>query len=106
MNDPKTPRELLLARHAHSTERLDALRRNVLSPTRSSLRDVLHELFHPHRIAWRVLAATWVALALFHLTTERPALPPSSPVPSAEAVAAWIAQFKSHETFVQVDRPN
>ena len=22
------------------------------------------------------------------------------------AVAAWIAQFKSHETFVQVDRPH
>jgi hypothetical protein len=102
----KTPRDWLLARHADATEPLDALRRNALPPARSTLRDALHELFHPHRTAWRVLAVAWVALALFHLTTGRRALPPASSVPSAEAVAAWIAQFQSHETLVQVDRPH
>lgn len=106
MNDPKTPRELLLARHAGATASLDLLRRNALPPTRSTLRDVFHELFHPHRTAWRVIAAAWVALALFHLTAERPALPPNSPAPSPEAVVAWLSQLKSHETVVQVDRPN
>jgi hypothetical protein len=99
----KSFREWLLARHQSATPQLDALRRSVLpaaAPTRGAF---LRELFAPHRIAWRALAAVWIALLVFHLTLGRPGRASRLPAPPPAAFAAWLAAANSHEAPVQTD---
>ena len=103
--DEKTPRDWLLTRRASAVPQLDLLRRRALPPRPTALRDILSEIFRPHRAAWRILAATWVALILFQLALGRQASPHrGSPPPSPEVVAAWFAQFKTNDSFAQIDR--
>lgn len=103
----QTPRDHLLARHATATPQLDALRRAALPAPASApalgWREVLRELFRPHRAAWCSLAATWVLLALFHFTHPRPVRDPAAVAPSPAALAAWLGQFSTHDTLAQVD---
>lgn len=103
-HDEKTSRDWLLDRHAQVSARLDGLRRASLPAPTPSLLAIITEIFRPHRTAWRMLAATWVLLLLFRLTVGRPIPGPATPQPSPDAVAAWFAQLKSHESFAQTDR--
>lgn len=106
-DDPKSPRDWLLARHADATPRLNELRRAALpSPTPTpTWREVLGELFRPHRHAWRALAVVWIALLVFHLTLGRPTpATTSTPTPAPEAMIAWFRQLQSHETLAHLDR--
>ena len=102
--DHRTPRDWLLARHAAATPQLDTLRRAALPAPEITWREFLREIFRPNRLAWRSLAAAWLLLVLFHLTHTRPARDPKTVAPSPEAVALWLNQLKSHETFAQIDR--
>ena len=101
--DSKTPRDWLLSRHAAATPKLDALRRAARPEASITWRDFLRELFRPHRRAWQSLVAAWLLLLLFHLAHPRPALDPNMPTPSPEAVALWLTELNSHETFAQID---
>ncbi len=102
MNKPL--RDHLLARHAAATLRLDALRRSALPPADVAWREVLRELFRPHRAAWRALAFAWLVLLVLQFAVVNPASPPAlaGPAPSPEAVAAWFAQLDSNETLTQI----
>jgi hypothetical protein len=102
MNKPL--RDHLLARHAATAPRLDALRRAALPPADVTWREFLHELFRPHRAAWRALVVVWLVLLVLQLAVVNPARPPAlaGPAPSPEAVAAWFAQLNSHETLSQI----
>ena len=102
--DHQTPRDWLLARHAAITPQLDTLRRAALPEPSLTWREFLREIFRPHRVAWRSLAAAWLLLALFSLTRHHSAPDPKATAPSPEAVALWLAQLQSHETFAQIDR--
>lgn len=96
----KTPRELLLARHADARPRLDALRAAVLaellsprpSAPSSSLRVTLWEqLVVACRPAWMALGAAWVLILVLNTTssatTERPVVATASPrSPEVEAM--------------------
>ena len=53
----KSLRELILARHQSATPRLDELRRAALPAAPPTEGAFLRELFAPHRVAWRALAA-------------------------------------------------
>lgn len=107
MSDPKSPRELLLARHAPAARQLDALRRAAIAGHDSpaaihlSLPALLLVLFRPQRHAWRVLAVIWLGLLAFHFTLGRPN-PPAHP-PSAEVIAEWLAQQQSHDLVAKID---
>lgn len=101
MSDSKTPREWLLSHRASVTPRLDALRRGAMSAPELTWRYFFREIFRPQRNAWRLIAATWIALLVFQLTLGRPN-PPSIPPLSPAAVAAWFAH-NSHETFAQIN---
>lgn len=104
MNEPKSPRDWLLARQARAEPQLDALRRDALPRSSKVWRTILAELFRPHRHLWQALACLWLGMAVFHLATRtsRPAQPTEAP--SAAAVAQWFAQLKTHDTFAQIDR--
>jgi hypothetical protein len=103
-HDEKTPRDWLLDRHISVAAQIDALRRASLPAATPSPVGILREIFRPHRTAWRVLATAWLLLLVFRLTVGRPIPGPALPQPSPDAVAAWFAQLKSHETFAQTDR--
>ncbi len=112
MNTPRTPREILLARHAASARAaLDAQRDALLSrfaadaasaseaPDRplvrpslvTSLRDlfaVLHrELFAPYRRSWSALACVWLAILAFQ-QLDRLSAPPLAPARLASSAPA------------------
>ncbi|MEI6358149.1 MAG: hypothetical protein WCP53_13775 [Verrucomicrobiota bacterium] len=96
----KTPRELLLARHADARPRLDALRAAVLAELPStrtsapspSLRVTLWEqLVVAGRPAWAALGAAWVLIFLLNTTSsatmERPVVTTANPrSPEVEAM--------------------
>ncbi|MEO5961584.1 MAG: hypothetical protein ABIZ49_01855 [Opitutaceae bacterium] len=105
MNDPtpKSPRDLLLARHAHAAPQLDPLRRAAFPIPQSRCRALLHELFFPNRILWRTLAAVWLGLIVFRFTIGRPPHSPASDAIPPAALAAWLAQLKFYDTFAQMD---
>jgi hypothetical protein len=69
----------------------------------ASPREIFSAIFRPHRVAWRTLAAVWIALLVFQLTIRSGTLHPTTPAPSPELVAAWFSQFSSNETLSQVD---
>jgi len=103
-DDPKCPRDWLLARHESSTPRLDATRGKVVAPLSTpTVREFLADFFRPHRLAWRLLAGVWFAIAVVHFTRGRFESRPSHPAPSAEAFARWLGELKSHETLAQID---
>jgi hypothetical protein len=95
----KTPRDWLLDRHRMEVPELNALRRAAL-PSPSSWQN----LFGPHRRAWRLLAAVWVTLALFHFTIGRPPRSAKASSPSPAMLAAWMTQFGFHDSILQIDR--
>lgn len=100
---PQNPRAWLLTRHTLATPKLDALRHASLPAPSLLWRDVLHGLFFPQRHLWGALVAVWLGLLAFHLALGGP--PRSNvahPLPP-EAVAAWLAQIKSHDFFTQLD---
>ncbi len=101
MNDPKSPRDWLLSRHTTATPQLDTLRRAALPEPPLSFREVLGEIFRPHRNAWRALAAVWVALLAFHFATHRPALAPTL---TPEAAITQLKLLTSHATLAQTFR--
>jgi hypothetical protein len=91
----KTPRELLLARHADALPRLDALRAAVIvqlptprssAPSPSLGTTLWQQLVVAGRPAWMALGAAWALIFLLNTTSspvaERPVVataPPSSP---------------------------
>ena len=114
----KTPRELLLARHADARPRLDAIRAAVLaelpstrpsspSPSPSpSLRATLWEqLVVAGRPAWVALGVAWVLIFLLNTTSsataEHPVVATASP-PSPEVEAILTAQ---RELWVELTSP-
>lgn len=77
----KTARELLLARHAAASPRLDTLCHSVLADaTPITASQLLPALFGPHRRLWIGLAAAWVVILVIGLTQPR------SPRPDAETI--------------------
>ena len=100
----KTPRELLLARHAAARPQLDTLRAAVLSelpadealtPAQSLRTTLWQQLVIACRPAWATLGAAWVLILLLNTTSstaaERPAVAVASP-PSPEVEAILTAQ--------------
>jgi hypothetical protein len=107
MSDPQTPREWLLAKHREAAPRLGELRRACVGSLPREVTtwgELARALFGPNRRIWRALAAAWLAIAIFHFTAGRNARPALELPPSPEFAAAWLAQFKSNETFAQIDR--
>lgn len=103
MNEPTTPRDHLLARHASARPRLDALRLAALPSPIVSWRRFAIELFRPHRRAWQVIAVVWLSLLAWNFPFARTrASAPVTPAPP-EAVAAWLSQFKTHAPLAQID---
>ncbi len=98
----KTPRELLLARHADARPRLDALRAAALaelpstrpsvpSPSPSLTATLWEQLVVAGRPAWAALGAAWVLILLLNTTSpatmERSVVATASPrSPEVEAM--------------------
>lgn len=96
----KTPRELLLARHAAARPRLDALRAAVLaelpaaeavSPAQSWGTTLWQQMVIACRPAWAALGAAWGLILLLNTTSStvagRPAVAVASrPSPEVEAI--------------------
>ncbi len=112
----KTSRELLLARHADSRPRLDAIRAAVIAelpsprptapPPSPSLRSTLWEqLVVAGRPAWMALGAAWVLIFLLDTAsssvTGRPVVATASP-PSPEVESILTAQ---RELWVELTSP-
>lgn len=72
----KTPRQVLLDRHADAQASLDALRRSVVDPMRQRRRPWLgilwQELVQPIRPLLAGLSVVWVLILALHLTTRGP----------------------------------
>ena len=100
--NPKSPRDWLLARHTRASPQLDALCRAALPTPEITWREFLVELFRPHRRVWQTLAIVWVGLLALHFTFQRPTPSILVSPPGPEAVAVWLAQLKSNETFAQI----
>jgi hypothetical protein len=109
----KTPRELLLKRHAAANEKLDAIRAEALRvaaevnrrnpPVREltfaatplqALTIPFRELIWPARRVWAGLAAVWVALAVFHFAQadRRETVVAKSTMPASEVRLAFQEQ--------------
>ena len=84
----KTPRQVLLDRHADAQASLDAIRRSAVAPMRQRRRPWLEllwqELVLPIRPLLAGLSVVWVLILALHLTTRGPSahggtqpLPPS-----------------------------
>lgn len=111
----KSPRDWLLARHADTQPRLDAMRRAALRANAAMSDEFTHarlsltwsglffELLRPNRGVWRVLAAIWLTLVLFQLTSIRPSTSSAQSEPSSKAFTAWLSQLKSHDALAQID---
>lgn len=107
MNEPRSPRQWLLRRRAAQTASLDAVRQRALQSlpaTEMTWRELLAEVFRPHRKLWRLVAAAWVTVAALHLTRSRPPRETMPLAPSPEASALWLNPIRSHEILAQIDR--
>ena len=111
----KTPRELLLARHAAAQPRLDALRKTVLAelpaagasvPARSWRTTLWEQLVVAGRPAWIGLAAAWTLIVVLNsasatATDQRPSVA-AAQAPSPEVAALLAAQ---RQLFVELTAP-
>ena len=94
----KTPRELLLERHAEVTPRLDALRHEVVAELSAGPRTTTprafgawikllwRELIGSARLTWGGLAAAWAIIALLNLAQPEP-MPGVGPVAAGPTMA-------------------
>lgn len=91
----KTPRELLLGRHAEKERQLDRLHEEIIAEhlvvkKRGRLAAWLGEWFWPSPIAWGAVAAAWMAVIVFFTLSLRdspPAVQMANQTPAAmEAV--------------------
>jgi hypothetical protein len=103
MNESKSPRDWLLARHANAERQLDVLRRAALPVMSPGWRDVLRELFRPHRRAWQALAIVWTGVLAFHFTLGRPRSSAELNPPPPAAIDAWLKQMNSYDAIAQMD---
>ncbi len=101
MNDPQSPRDWLLARHASVRPQLDALRRAELPRPGLTWREFTVQLFAPHRRLWQALALTWFALLVLRFVSPETA--PSGPArPSVPAALVnWRDQSHLHDALAQ-----
>lgn len=95
----KTPREILLSRHAYATPQLDALRRAALHHVTPAgqpfFAQLWRELFWSPRRVWAGLAAAWLVIIAANWSMGEPAssaAPP--PTASAERLALWRQQLE------------
>jgi hypothetical protein len=101
----KTPREILLHRHAPTTPKLDQIRARVLqrefSPARESnsrpqslLALLWRELFEPARGVWTGCAAAWLVILIFNFEArDSTRLSTGVPRPSsAQSFSAFAQQ--------------
>ncbi len=103
MNEPITPRDHLLNRHAAARLQLDALRLAALPAPPFSWHQFAAELFRPHRHIWQLIGCVWLGLLAWNFTFARThASAPVAP-PPPEAIAAWLTQFKAHAPLAQID---
>lgn len=107
--EPRLAREWLLSRHAEESSALDRLRVRTLAdlPNEiervSTTRSLVHALFYPNRFAWSAIAAAWIALVVFHFTTNHVARQPVAPKIPPATIAAWLTELKSHDVFAQTN---
>jgi hypothetical protein len=89
----KTPRDLLLSRHAAEVPQLDQLRRKTLDDaTPVPARQVFHALFFPQRRLWLGLAAAWIAILALDFT-QRPATRQNN----AKAAALYASNWSTNQ---------
>jgi len=94
----KTPRDLLLSRHAAATPRLDQLRRKTLDDaTPIPARQLVHALFFPQRRLWLGLAATWLVILALNFS-QRPAPRQNN----AKAAALYAANWSANQAQLHV----
>lgn len=103
----KTPRDLLLARHAAVSTRLDALRRDTLADaTPIPARQLFHALFFPQRRLWFGLAAAWIFILIVNFTQRaadpRPRSNNSTPVYAVN----WSANQAQLHALLAETNPN
>lgn len=103
MNEPTTPRDHLLNRHAVAGPQLDVLRRAVLPAPAFSWGEFATELFRPHRHVWQAIVCVWLGLLVWNFASARAHRSDPVAPPPPEAVAAWLAQFKAHAPLAQTD---
>lgn len=107
--DRRTAREWLLARHSSAASQLDAARGRALRqsagspPAALTTGSLLRALFFPARFGWTAVAVAWLVLAVIHFTVARPPQVTSPRNVPPEAIARYLAQFQSHDTFAQIN---
>ena len=115
----KTPRELLLARHANAQPKLDALRHRVVADYAGAglteavarpgiLAQLWMELFWSCRRAWLGLASAWALILILNLTTGPAATSAtdlaSRTPPTAELRLALAEQARLRAELLGVDQ--
>jgi hypothetical protein len=86
----KTPRDLLLSRHAAATPQLDQLRRKTLDDvTPIPARQLLHALFFPQRRLWLGLAVAWLFIVVVNFTQRSADPRPSSKFATPSYAVNW-----------------
>jgi hypothetical protein len=115
----KTPRDLLLSRHAAAQPNLDALRRQVVAehlgpasleeaaPPHGFVRALWVELFWPSRRAWAGLAAVWVVVLGLNLAARQRSSEPTALVnqssPARELRLVLVEQARLRAELLQIE---
>jgi len=103
----KTPRDLLLARHADTSARLDALRRATLADaTPIPARQLLRALFFPQRRLWLGLAAAWLFIVVVNFTQRSAEPRPSSKFATPLYAVNWSANQAQLHALLAETNPN
>jgi hypothetical protein len=97
----KAPREILLAQHQAAVQKLDAIRHEVVEPTRQpSLLNwailLWRELVWPCRQVWAGLAAVWFLIFIFNVSQRDPSelMAQRTPPPALEMTMTFPQQEK------------